>query len=278
MIGVLLMSLSTLLSEVSSCIGKKEMKEHKETVYSMGFLNVFFIFFFFAITLVFFTNDYRFSIESLPFFALRLVLEIILIHITLKAIQLADRSTFNFIRLLTIPGIFAMDVILGYSLTITEIIGVLIIIFTLLSVAANHKFGKKGAHLAGASGLLAVFTVSLYKYNITHYNSVEIEQIMMTSIMLIYLFFGATFITKERPIAMLKKGIFFTQSMAHGLAGVIAGFAFMFAPASVIMATSRATSVLWSIVSGNMYFHERHVVSKIIFFLLILCGLIFFVL
>lgn len=244
----------------------------------MAFMNLFFFFIFLFLSYYFITKDFRFSFESLPFFILRLVLEIILITVAVKAVAQADRSTYNFARLVTIPGVFAVDVLIGNALKPTELIGMLVIIVTLLAASLNHRVTKKGAHLAAISGLLAVITVSLYKHNITHYNSVEAEQMLMIGSLLIYFYVASIMITKEHPIRMLRQRMFFTQSLAHGFGAMLSSYAFIFAPASVTMATRRATAILWSIISGNMYFHERHIRAKIILFLFILCGLIFFVL
>lgn len=277
MIALLMISFSTLLGEISACIGKEELIQKRQTVYTTGFLSLFWVFIFIIISSLFITHEFRFVWASLPTFSLRLIFEIIQSTITAHAIEKSDRSTFNFMRLFTIPLLFGVDIILGYKLTTGQLIGMAVIIITLLTMTLDKKFSKKGAHYAAISAINAVITISLYKYNITHFNSVEAEQGIMIFLLLIYFYISALIITKEHPFKMLTKQKYFFQSFSHGLAGIISSFAYLFAPASVIIATGRSTAILWSILSGKKYFHEGNFITKIIFFLFILAGLIFFV-
>ncbi len=278
MIAVLMISIATLFDEVSASIGKTEITQKKESIYTMGFLSLFWVWIFMIISTVFITKDFRFALAALPTFMLRVIFEIFQATLTAHAIEKADRSTFNFIRLFTIPLLFGVDIILGYTLSLGQLIGMAIIILTLLGMSLDKKFGKKGSHYVALSAVNAVITISLYKYNITNFNSVGGEQIVMIFILLIYFYLTALIITKEHPIRMMKKPIFFAQSFTHGLGGAITSFAFLFGPASVITATKRSTAILWSIISGKKYFHEHHIITKMIFFAFILAGLIFFVL
>ena len=67
MIGIILMLFGTLFSEVSDSIGKEEVKEKKESVYTMGFLNLFWGALG-LITIGLLRNDFVFSMASLPTF------------------------------------------------------------------------------------------------------------------------------------------------------------------------------------------------------------------
>ena len=107
------------------------------------------------------------------------------------------------------PLLVIADLVLGYELQAYQIIGVGIIIFALAVLFLNHGINKKGIFYSALSAILAVATLSLFKYDITKYNSVEAEQGIISVILLIYLFFMARLITKENPLKLLKKeGIF----------------------------------------------------------------------
>ena len=98
----------------------------------------------------------------------------------------------------------------------------------------------------------------------------------MSLILLVYFFFMARKVAKERPLLdFMRQPIFFFQSFLMGIAGVLMSFAFLFAPASVITAAKRSLTILTSIVSGNLYFEEKKLPIKIVAFLLIALGVVF---
>ena len=67
------------------------------------------------------------------------------------------------------------------------------------------------------------------------------------------------------------------QGLGRGVSEVLIGFAYLFAPASVITSGKRGSTVLWSIVSGNKLFHEQHILIKMAAFGLVILGLILLV-
>ena len=92
-----------------------------------------------------------------------------------------------------------------------------------------------------------------------------------------YFLIMAFFIAKENPIKFLKKPIFIGQSFSEGIGAVLGSFAYLFAPASIITTAKRSLSVLWSIVAGKVYFHEKHLIIKLMAFTLIIGGLVLLV-
>lgn len=96
--GFLLALFSTFFDEVSSSIGKKEVLEKKESIYTMGFLNIFWALLFFAFIIVFVKQEFLFSLSSLPTFIPRAILELAQAHFTILAIVYAERGVFGFIR------------------------------------------------------------------------------------------------------------------------------------------------------------------------------------
>lgn len=277
MIGTLFVLLATFLEETASSIGKSEMGKKTESIYASGFLMMLWGTVFF-IVIAFVRDSFIFSLASLPTLTIRIVLEVLQAHFTMIALSRADRSTFGFLRVITIPLLLATDMFLGYALGLNEIAGVGLIVGALVFLFINHGVKKDGALIIVLTSINAVATISLFKYNITHFNSVEVEQGIVHLVLLAYFFLMATFVTKEKPLTLLKKPIFMMQSMAAGLGTVLISFAFLFAAASVITTVKRAGSVMWSLASGNVYFKEKKFFLKFISLLLVVGGLIFLVL
>lgn len=273
MLGIILVSIGSFLAEISSSIGKVEVQNKKQTIYSMAFLSLFWSALWF-LAIIIYKNKFLFSFASLPTLVIRNITEIVLIYVTTLATVKSDRSTFGFVRTGTIPLLLLVDLFLGYALTIKQIIGIMIIAVALLFSFINHGFKKNGLKLVAVSAVLSVITLSLYKYNITHFNSVEAEQFISVMILLVFTFIAAVKIGRENPLKMLTKRVFFAQSSASGIAVILMSFAYLFAPASVITAAKRAISVFWAIISGNLYFQEKQLVFKIIMFVLVALGII----
>lgn len=263
MLGIILPSIGTFFEELGTLVGRAKVKLHKENLYTMGFLNLFWASVGFAVIALIKPGSFVFSWASLSTFAPRLLLEVAQAHITLRAIVTAPRSSFGFIRSLTIVFLLVVDMALGYHIGTLKILGMIIITITLLILFMNHGIERKGLSLTLFTALNAVATFSLFKYDITHYNSVVGEQLVILLVLLVYFFCAARFIKKQNPLLLLKKPIYFLQSLSMGIGSSVESFAFLFAPASVISAAKRSSAVLWSIISGNMYFHEKHFLLKI---------------
>lgn len=274
MIGVLLATLGTFFTEIATTIGKRKVEEGKESVYTLAFLNMF------AATLCFFAiallwpQTFTFSLASLQSFIPRLILEIAQMHFTIIAIREADRSMFNFIRIGTIPLLFFIDIALGYKIGFLAIAGILVLIIALVSTAANTALSKKGALWVTLTAVNAAATISLYKYNIAHFNSIVAEQLIVMAILLVYFFALATILARENPLAFLKRRVFAMQTFTDGAGIMLDSFAYHYGPASVILAAKRSSAVLWSIFSGNMYFGERALGARLTLFVLIVFGLV----
>ncbi|PIZ85944.1 hypothetical protein CO033_00260 [Candidatus Nomurabacteria bacterium CG_4_9_14_0_2_um_filter_32_10] len=277
MVGIILTAIGTFLDEVASSFGKWEITHKKENIYTFGFLNTFWLLIVFIIISLI-KDSFLFNIDSIPILGLLIVLEFAQAYSTLHAIEEADRSTLGFIMISTIPLLLVVDKILGYEIDIFNIFGISIIVLGLLILLFNHGINKKGIGYVVFSSINAVATLSIYKYCITNYNSVEAQQIITSIFLLLFLFFMSIWKFKQNPFDSLFKKELLVQSISNGLGGVIISFAYLFAPASIITSGKRASSILWSIISGNRYFHEKHIIVKIISFVFIIIGLTFLVL
>jgi multidrug transporter EmrE-like cation transporter len=86
--------------------------------------------------------------------------------------------------------------------------------------------------------------------------------------------FFAFFIAKENTFRFLKKPIFLSQSVSAGLGSVLMSFAYGLAPASIMLAANRSSSILWAIISGNHYFHEKHILIRLFLLAVLVAGLV----
>lgn len=227
-----------------------------------------------SLIVLFTKQTFIFVAASLPFFLVRVMLEIFQVQLTLTAIEKASRSTFSFLRLLTIPLLLLVDISLGYDISTAAMIGMAVMFFGVSFVLFDKNFEKAGSKLIIFTAMNAVLTISLYKYNIEHFNSVAGEQIPMAAILLVYFFILSRIKNHEHPIALLKQRIFQKQTLASGIGSAFDAFAYSFAPASVITTARRGFAVFWSILSGQHYFHERHILLKLLTLGFFVVGLV----
>ena len=274
MIGLILISLGSLFEEISNSIGKKKVGQKKQSVYSLGVLQLLSGTCAFALITFVNSSSFVFSLASLPTFIPRVILEIVGLHITLIAMVRADRTTFSFIRVGTIPLLLVTDMILGYSLRSWQTIGIILIIVSISLVFIDRKMSRVGTNLVILSTLIAVLTISLFKYNITHFNSVVAEELLVYLFLFFYFVVLSVWIYKENPFKLLLRPVFAAQSVSFGVTVVLVGFAYLFAAASVITAAKRASALLWSLISGNVYFKETNFLFKLSMVGLLVSGLI----
>lgn len=273
MLGVLLAGVSSAFDEIADSIGKKKISDGLESYYTFGFLTQFLSALFITAT-GFFLSDFRFSLESLPTFVPRVLVAILLMQLAVIAVAKVDRGDFGFIRLATIPLLLGADLMLGYTLTNTQIFGIVLILVPIGALFYLNFSKSSGMFLVLIVAILAAISTGLYKYDISHFNSVESEQAITSLILSLYFFLMAALVRKENPLAFLREKIYILQASSSGIAYVVNSFAYLYAPASVIMTAFRGFSVLFSILTGTFYFKERGVMFRALLFLVIVIGLI----
>lgn len=275
--GVILASIGTFLEEIASLLGKAKVQARQQSIYAMGFLQLLGMVALWGVLLLIKPGQFVFLRASLPTFGVRAVLEILQAHYTMVAIVKADRSTYGFLRTGTIPLLLLVDLVLGYTIGLSQIFGILIIIFALLFLFMNHGLTRHGAGVTIFTTVNAVATLSLYKYDITHFNSIPAEQLLIQLIVLIYFITAGVWIAKENPIIWLKKPPLLMQALTQGAGGIIESFAYGLAPASIIIAVKRSSAVVWSILSGNRYFGEKRLAIKLLGVAVVVLGIILLV-
>ncbi|MBI5134466.1 MAG: hypothetical protein HZA81_03735 [Candidatus Taylorbacteria bacterium] len=276
MFGIALTALGSFLDETAASIGKWAVTHKKEPLMVMGFLNVFWVSAIFG-AVALFKGEFAFAPAALPLFLTRSVFEIAQFHIGLLATVKSDRSALGFLMILTLPLLLAVDTVLGYEMTTLQLLGVATIVLSLALLLVNHGISKKGLGYALFIAINPVITISMFKYSITHYNTVEVEQSLMFGVLAVYGAAMSYVMHRENPFKYLKNPLCLAHSLLRGVSGTMHSFAYVFAPASVITTAKRAASLFAAVVSGNVYFHEKHLVLKLASFSLIVLGLILIV-
>ena len=242
MFGIILTAIGSFFDETSSSFGKWEVLHKRENIYTYGFLNVFWLLIIFIIFAII-KDNFIFNPASIPIFAILIVLEIFQMYSSLHAVVESDRSTFGFILIGTLPLLLVVDTFLGYEISLFALIGICIMILGLIFLFINHGLNKKGIGYVIFSTINAVATISLYKYCITHYNSVEAQQIITSVLLLIFLFIMSMYKFKINPFKFIFKKEFLAQSLSKGVGGTMLSLAYLYAPASIITAGKRSFSI-----------------------------------
>lgn len=273
MLTVIFASLGSFIDEISSSIIKYETDHKKESVYTAGFINTLFAaLILIAVALA--RGSFVFSLLSLPTFIARAVLEIFQSHMTMMAVMKADRSSFVFVRNLTIPILLIVNLFLGFTVNVSQWIGIAIVFAVLIIILLTHLINFRGIGYSLFIAVNAVITISLFKFNVTYFNSVEAEQIVMSAILLSYFFFSARLFARENPFSFLKCKLFLTQGVAHGVASILQAFAISFGVPGIAITAERAAAVFAGIISGRNYFQEKKFGAKFLVSLGLIVGLL----
>lgn len=274
MIGVLLMTISTLFEEGGTSIGKAAMRKRVETPFTYGVLVTAVSLMALAVSAVARWDAQAFAWASVPVLTLRCVLEVVLALAIIYAIKRADRSTFGFLSTLTIPFLLVVDIVLGYGVNFFQIVGMMLIVLALFLLFMNHGFSRRGAWLTVAGALLAVVTASLFKYNITVYNSPEVDQFVAHAVLLVFFLVMSLRVERSHPFRLFRKPLCLAQAGLIAGGTLLASFSFLYGAPSVLMTVKRAVAVFASIVTGGAVFREKHMLLKVGAGVLVLLGFI----
>lgn len=269
---------ATLLAEIGGSLGKYATRQKIESIYSFGFLNLLWAVSTFALTLSFRPDLWLFSWASLPTLSLRIVVEAVASYVSLKAMFSASRGTFSVVRSATIPLVLLSDVLLGTIPNQWQLVGIGIILVTLLALGVVGGLERKGLGYVWASAILAAVSLTLFKYDTLHYNSVLTEQLFVCVPLVVLMYIAAKRVG-DSPFALIRKRpIVLIPCAIAGVTGLLESFAFAWLPLSIATTMNRAFSSVWGVLFGKRYFHEVHMVAKLIGIVVIVLGffLLFF--
>ena len=273
MFGTLLVFVGTFFGEVSSSIGKYAIRHRIEGLFTLSFAdNIWSVVFFFVIALAFPGERVLISASVIALAPLAL-LNVFQSYVTTRALVAASRSTFGFVRTGTIPLVLAADLALGYGISSTRIVGICIVTLALLFLYTNHGLDRRGLGWAAVSAVNGAIGISLYKWLLTQGNGVAVVQLIQ--VFCIWAVSLALALSKrERPWQTLRKPLILAQSSLVGLDAVLESYAYVFLPASVIVALSRSLAVGWCLIFGRLAFHEKHLWIKAVGGVGIVVGII----
>lgn len=263
MFGIFLMTVSSFFEEGGTSIGKMELRKRVETPFTYGVLTSCAGIVVLLVSAVVRWDVQVFQWASVPTLAVRTVLEIVLAMAVIYAIKRADRSTFGFLRTLTIPFLLVVDIVLAYRVDPFQIIGMTFVVLALFLLFMNHGFSRKGAWLTVCGALLAVVTSSLYKYNITHFNSPEVDQLVPHVALLFFFLVMSIRVERSHPFRLFRKPACLAQAGLLATGMLLGSLSFLYAAPSVLMTVKRAAAIFASIASGGAMFHEKRLMLKV---------------
>ncbi len=272
MLTVLFSFIGSVTEEISSSIIKFVSSERREAVYIATFMNSLIALGLF-IVLGIVQQHWIFQLASLPTFLLRAGLEIMQIALAMRALVAADRSTFVLFRNLTIPFLVLVDVFVGFRMNEYQWWGIGLIFLTLILTVAFRVVRLQGAGVVTWMALNAVATLSLFKYNTSHFNSVEAEQSLIYVVLIVYLWMVIRFSLKTSPFSFIHDRALLGQGFFSGIASVFSSFALHFGNPAVAVTAMRGSGVLAGIVSGHNYFAEKKFALKLVVSALLILGL-----
>lgn len=275
MTGLLLVLFGSFAVESGASIGKDQVKKGGESVYMMGFLDASWGTLLYLFLLWSGSELWQFSWNLWPTFAIRSVLEVLQAHMTVIAISKADRSTFGFIRIGTIPLLLLVDIVLGYTLTSMQILGMGLIVCSLVFLMIRRSMNMSGIWYVLVATVNAVATLSLFKYDLEHGNSLVAEQVPVLLLLLCYFFVMARVRAGENILRRMWQPILLLQSLCTGIGTVTISYGYVLLPASIATTAVRSGGLLWSILSGNLLFQERSFRMKVLAAALCILGLVF---
>lgn len=152
-------------------------------------------------------------------------------------------------------------------------LGIGLIIASILVLMRFDRKSHKGAAWVLAVASLSALTTTIYKYDITNFNSVAAEQIISLTCITIYFLVMSKIKTsfKHWRYALSPSGI--VQSSSMGICSLIASYAYSLAPASVVVSMLNGSTIVWGTVFGRAYFHERGMKVKVLASCLVITGL-----
>ncbi len=273
MFGAALSFIGAAFHEVTLSIDKRFLGNHSITVAEIAAINYLLgasLYLFVA-----FVRDVPLVLAEASYFifGLRVLLEVGQTYLLFYALQRAERSVFGMFRTVSIPLLLLVDLALGYMLSPLQSIGMFIVTVAFIVFVEDRRSSKDGWVLVLASAVLSVCTIAMYKYNITNFNTVEAENFYFFGILGSLFLLYVSFIKQKNIFRLLQRPAIVAQAMCSETGTMFSSFAYMFAPASVILAIARSSGVFWSLVSGSLYFHEQHVGRRALFAFVLISGI-----
>jgi hypothetical protein len=214
---------------------------------------------------VFVENDRSFTRTLLSFFLLifQVLAGVLFNELTNKAIHHAERSTFSVLSTITIPLLLICDILLGYETTRWQIGGVMLLVVMLTYVFFRGHFSMKGVKYVISSNLISLGTIVAFKYTTTYYASTELMNFLTSGGISALLFVIICKTKGFKGIKAVMKPKYIGFASLYGVGGVLCAAAYKFMIASMVIALKRFLSMIFGVITGKLYFHEKNTISKL---------------
>ncbi len=263
MINLIILSwLWTFLSENASSRMKKIWE--KLTFYQKWFILTL-CKIFFTIFLLLTVWTWTLTLNNLSFLLIVLysLLWILFTYFAMNAINKADRSTNSLFSVLVLPLLLISDILLWYNINIYHIIWVLFIVLILVLSTWKWPISTKWIKYIIWAQIVASIWITVYKYLITHFVSVE-TILLIDSLIMMSIFVSITIY--KLWILWIRESLYFKNIkfwIFSGLWQTIWLFAYMFWPASIVTAIKRILQMSWWVVFWRFVFNEVNFWKKI---------------
>lgn len=260
--ALIIILVASLLIEIKFSIIKQ--KQHHISPYFMWLLWCLFVFIMMGISLVI-KWEFLFDPSSIYLIICRLVFECLQVYWWLKATTTADRSTATSIKMLTLPLLVTADLFLGYEMSTTSVLWIIII--TLAFILFNLKWKTlnfKWSWYAFATAINACITLSFFKYLITHYNnSFEVVQMIAASTTIIFLWAIIYYKKEKASIKLLKDKIVITGLSSYWIWAVMSSYWYTLVTASEATTFVRIWGMFSWLLMWYLMFKEDQIKNKI---------------
>ncbi len=263
MFGIVLVVIAAFFVEVGCSVAKHEHSKHGEDVWGAIFLNSFVTLLIYLIVGVY-RGTLDFFVQSWPILVIAGLINLAATFVSNMATLKASRSIAGVFRMLTVPLLTVVDYFLGYDISPVQILGIGVIVLTIITLMKRDAWYKTSTKWLMANTIMTVLAITIYKYTIDHLATVETVQVINFIFLIVGAIVGAQICNKQNLFKLFTHPFAFLQASSMSLGSVLNGFAYSYAPASIISAAYRSAQAFWTLVSGSFYFHEHKIFTRMI--------------
>ena len=263
MINIFIISLVwTFLSE-SSTSKLKQVWENLTFYQKWFILNIIKIIFLILVLLSIWKWEFDFNVISITLLILYSLLWILFTYFAINAINKADRSTNSLFSVIILPILLFWDIMIWYDINMYHIIWVIFIVSVLILSSYKWSISTKWLSYVIWAQIVASMWITIYKFMITNYSSVEaisiIDSFLMLSIFFFIIIYNIWFNWVKDCLKINSLKIWFLSAIWQTLWL----FAYLFWPASIVTAIKRMLQMFWWVMFWHFVFKEENFWKKI---------------
>lgn len=271
MFGILLAVIAAFFVEIGCSVAKHEHNKQSEDIWGLIFLNsLVTLAIYISVGLYHGTLD--FVVHSWPILIIAVLLNLASTFVSNMATLKASRSMAGVFKMLTVPLLTITDYLLGYDISPVQILGIGLVVLTVIGLIKHDAWHKPSTKWLMLNTLMSVLTITIYKYSIDHIATVETFQVINLILLIIGSILAARILTKQNLFKLFTHPFAILQATSMGVGSVLDGFAYSYAPASIINAAYRSAQSFWTLVTGSLYFHEHKIVTKVVAVIFLIGG------